>query len=358
MHAGRESSRAGAAVSTWTDDDAASAIRRRQGRSDATAGASQASVRRRRNALRNARNGRVQLPPSSSRVARVLTTLLVAVVVGACGSSEAPSGSDSADGETGDFLLRAALTQALLPESLFGSGPVITITADRTVVTNGPVLAIFPGPLAPNLRGRSITAAGVERIVNGARTLGLLEGDGVFSPADVAPGAQQGRVELIVDGALRTITGDPGRVMQCIRAPCEPAPSSPEAFATFWQALLDLPSMMPEELGREFAYEPEAWALLIGIQPPDDDGIASQVVEWPLERALADTGRPTGDGPLPRCGTVRGADAAVLTDAFAGANQLTTWIDRGGAEGDAVSIAVRPLLTGEDACRELFGIEE
>jgi hypothetical protein len=220
------------------------------------------------------------------------------------------------------------------------------------------VPAIFPGPLAPNLRGRSITEAGYERIVNGARTLGLLDGNGDFSPGDVAPGAQQGRVELVVDGALRTIVGDPNRVIQCVRAPCDPAPSTPEAFATFWQALLDLPSMMPEELGEEFAYQPEAWALLIGVQPPDGGGIAPQVVDWPIERALADIGRPVGDGLLPRCGTVRGADAGVLTAAFGAANQLTRWVDPGGAERDSVSIAVRALMPGEDACRELFGIEE
>jgi hypothetical protein len=165
-------------------------------------------------------------------------------------------------------------------------------------------------------------------------------------------------VDLLVDGELRTITGDPGRLMQCVRAPCNPPPATPEAFATFWHALLDLPSTLGDELGEEAEYEPEAFALLIGIEPIDGGGIAPQVVRWPLDTALADTGRAVGDGPVPRCATVRGADARILAGAFAGANQLTRWVDAGGAEVDSLSIAVRPLMPGEDACKELFGIEE
>jgi hypothetical protein len=54
---------------------------------------------------------------------------------------------------------------------------------------------------------------------------------------------------------------------------------------------------------------------------------------------------------------VTGEDAATLETAFAAANQLTMWVDEGGDEADAVSIAVRPLLPGEDPCQELFGID-
>lgn len=295
---------------------------------------------------------------SWSPIRRVAVAAALLVAFSGCGSAGSSPGDTGPDEVAGDVLLRATVTQALPPESLFTWLPTITITADRTVVTAGPVPAIFPGPLLPNVLGRSITAAGYERLVGGARTLGLLEGNGDFSPSDVMPGSQLGRVELLVDGALRTITGNPTLVMHCVAAPCDPVPGTPEAFGVFWQALLDLPSTLGGDLGREFAYEPEAFALLIGIEPMDAGGIAPQVVGWPLDTALADIGLPVGDRLVPRCGTIRGEDAAILAAAFSRANQLTRWVDRGGAEADAVAIAVRPLLPGEDVCRDLFGLEE
>ena len=54
---------------------------------------------------------------------------------------------------------------------------------------------------------------------------------------------------------------------------------------------------------------------------------------------------------------VEGEDAATLEAAFAAANQLTQWVDAGGDPADAVSIAVRPLLPGDDPCMDLFGVD-
>ena len=286
---------------------------------------------------------------------RFVAAVVLAAAVGGCGEpGTTPSGTPPPAG----FLLRASLTQALAPENVFAWTPPVTITGDRILVTTGPVPAIFPGPLLPNLRGREISQAGYDRIVGEARSLGLLDGNGDFSPPDVAPGSQLGRIELLVDGELRVLTGDPNRVIQCIRAPCVPPPATPEAFAALWQALSDLPGLLPDELGPEFGYRPDGYALLIGIQPPDDAGIAPQLREWPLDTPLAELGRPIGDAAGPRCGTVEGDDAATLTTAFEGANQLTRWFDRGAEGAGGVAIAVRALLPGEDVCLELFGIGE
>ena len=257
------------------------------------------------------------------------------------------------------YLLRASLTQALPPENVFAWTPAVTITGDLVVVTSGEVPAIFPGPLVPNLRGREISRAGYDRIVSQARTLGLLDGDGDFSPPDVAVGMQLGRIEISVDGGSHILTGDPSRVIQCIRAPCDPPPATPEAFATFWQQLSDLPANVGDELGPEFGYRPDGFALLIGVEHADGGaGIEPRVRQWPLATPLADLGRPIGDRLLPRCATVEGDDAATLATEFEASDQLTRWVDPGGAAADALSIAVRPLVPGEDVCGELFGITE
>ncbi len=156
---------------------------------------------------------------------------------------------------------------------------------------------------------------------------------------------------------MRQITGDPNRTIECITTPCDPAPGSPEAFGTFWRELGDLRSLVGDELGADAPYHPEGYALLIGVTPPDDAGLAPQVLPWPLETPLAETGMPIGDADLPRCATVEGEDAATLEAAFAAANQLTQWVDAGGDPADAVSIAVRPLLPGDDPCMDLFGVD-
>jgi hypothetical protein len=50
-------------------------------------------------------------------------------------------------------------------------------------------------------------------------------------------------------------------------------------------------------------------------------------------------------------------DVAALRTAFADADAKTLWVDAGAEEGNAFPVTVRPLLPGEDACREVFGIE-
>ena len=67
-------------------------------------------------------------------------------------------------------------------------------------------------------------------------------------------------------------------------------------------------------------------------------------------------GKPIGSEPAPRCGTVRGADAATLRPSLEAANQLTRWVDKDADRADATAIQVRPMVPGEDVCLEVFGL--
>ena len=278
---------------------------------------------------------------------------LVVLLAGCSSVGGSPTPSSGA----AQYALRATQHQSIPPESQFTWLPYALITADGLVVTQGPVPAIFPGPLLPNLQGAPISEAGYDRVVTRARALGLLDGDGDVTPPETMPGSLSGLIELRVEGALRQITGDPNRTIECITTPCDPAPGSPEAFGTFWREIGDLRSLVGDELGADAPYHPEGYALLIGVTPPDDAGLAPQVLPWPLETPLAATGMPIGDADLPRCATIEGEDAATLEATFAAANQLTQWADAGGDAADAMSIAVRPLLPGDDPCMELFGVD-
>ena len=159
-------------------------------------------------------------------------------------------------GGTAPYALRATQHQSIPPEAQFTWLPYALITADGVVVTQGAVPAIFPGPLLPNLQGAPISEAGYDRVVERARALGLLDGDGDFTPPEPMPGSLSGLIELRVDGSMRQITGDPNRTIECITTPCDPAPGTPEAFGTFWRELGDLRSLVGDELGSRRSVSP------------------------------------------------------------------------------------------------------
>lgn len=285
--------------------------------------------------------------------------LAVVAVVAACVGSSTPSAPNpSPSGPAAPaYRLRATMTQAIPPLSRFGWLPVVAITGDLQVVVAGPMIDLYPGPLLPNLQARPISADGFAKIVEQARALGLLAGDGDFTPPNVMPGASLGRIELVVDGVLHDLTGDPTRLIQCVAAPCIPAPGTPEAFATFWQELSDM-TWLEADLGPQTPYVADSYAILVDVEAVEDPQLPPGVVTWPLDTPLATFGKSVGNAAAPRCGMVGGADAATLRPALASANMLTHWVDKDAAPAAATAIQVRPMLPGEDVCRELFGLPD
>jgi hypothetical protein len=277
-------------------------------------------------------------------------------LVAACGSAGGTPGTSvggSPDSDAG-YALRAVVSQAIPPTARFTWLPYAFISSDGIVVTQGAVPAIFPGPLVAPLFRAQLSDAGYDQVVERARSLGLLDGSGNFSPPNPMPGSMSGTIDLLVDGAMREITGDPNANIQCITTPCDAAPGTPEAFGSFWMDLGNLRALVGDELGPDAEYHPEGYALLVGTPPPDNSGIEPQVVNWVLDIPLAEIGEPIGADPFPTCGAVRGDDAATLEAAFASANQLTMWVDT--TVSEPVSITVRPLLPGDDPCADLFGV--
>ena len=164
---------------------------------------------------------------------RRLSIVAISLAAAACGAG-APSGSPTpasslAPGPSVDpsaAWLRASTTQAIPPLDEFAVPDPATITSDGRYVTVGPVDAMYPGPLLPNLRERPITDEGRQRILDEANRLGLLGGQTDFT-GDAIPGALTGHLELTVDGRRVTLTGDPTAQIQCVTTPCDPPPGTP-----------------------------------------------------------------------------------------------------------------------------------
>ena len=285
---------------------------------------------------------------------RLAALLLAATILGACsGATLTPSPSPQpSPPPDAAFLLRATFVQALPPSATFGILPMLVVTLDGRVLAGAPVPAIFPGPLLMPLSQRQLTAAGWNRVITAARTAGLLGSANDFTGGALAPGSAAGRLELVVDGKLVTLTGDPSRVMQCITAPCVPQPGTPEAFGGFWSQLTDLGGQLGADIGPEVAYVPTGFAVIVGAPPAQDANLPQVRARWPLATRFAAFGKPLADGSGGRCGTVTGADATTLGPLLQAANQLTPWQDP--ADGSVRGLTVRALLPGdEDPCTGL-----
>lgn len=308
-----------------------------------------------------------------ARFARFVPFAIVAVLVAACtGVAASPSPQQttplvadptpvmptpvptpqvwpSADPNVQGYWLRLSTTQAIAPVYRFAQMDPVVITGDGKVVTGGAVPAIFPGPLVVPLVSRQLTDAARAAILKLATDLGLMGRQTDFVGGPPLAGGIMGHIQISVDGKLVELTGMPD--VQCASTPCNPAPATPEAFALFWQRMLDL-SWLGAEIGAETPYTPAGYSVLVGPMPDAQGGITPTITDWPLDDQLAAMGIDAGEGY--RCATFTGGAVAVLKAAFDKANALTAWT-QDPVFSAAWGLTVVPLVPGQDACRTTFG---
>ncbi len=293
------------------------------------------------------------LTPAPRRTAPIL----LAVLVAACGAGPASSTrppveptpviAQPSPDTAGGYWLRMRTSQAIPPVNLFAVQPTAVITGDGQYLVQGAVPAIFPGPLIVPLFGRQLSEVGRAQILAWADDLGLLSGQADYTGSDGLAGGITGQIELTVDGRIITLTGPPDAA-----AP-DPEPGSAQAFGELWRRIADLPQTLPAALGPEVPYGPTAYAILVGAPPEPQAGLPQPIADWPLDTPMATFGGPVANGTA-RCGLVEGEEAAILQPALLQANQLTQWVQD--PETSATfGLTVRPIVAGENPCREIFG---
>jgi hypothetical protein len=145
----------------------------------------------------------------------VVPAVAIAILAACSGTAPAPTPEPTPPADA-TALLRVTQVQALPPGATFGLLPTIVITLDGRVLSAGAVPAIFPGPLVGPIIERAISAAGWAKIVTAAREAGLLTGVGDFTGGVMPPGSVATRLEIVADGRVFVLTGDPTRIMVCI----------------------------------------------------------------------------------------------------------------------------------------------
>jgi hypothetical protein len=234
--------------------------------------------------------------------------------------------------------------------------PVLTLYGDGCIVTEGPMIEIFPQPILPNLLVTCVNEEGVQAILQAAQEAGLLEGDAHYG------------MDLIADAATTVFEINAGDKSVTVSAyalseggAIEDPNATPEAaeararLAEFRGKMTDLKSWLPANVfvSEEQPFEFERFQLI--FQPADapdapvaPTDIEVQKVEWPLTTPIAQFGQPYDVLQQARCGVVEGADVATLLPVLQEANQLTRFV----SEEMEYVVYLRPLLAGEESCQE------
>ena len=287
------------------------------------------------------------------RLARPAALLAVAVLAAACvGGAGAAGPTPSPKPEDPDKVIFRVSWEGgfVTPEMLLGRLPVVTVYADGRVITLGPVPAIYPGPLMPNLLEQTLSPEGLDSLIQLARDKDLLKDvkydfPGIADAADTV-------LEINLDGksyrlsAYALAEAVDGGVAPAIEVP--PADvAGRAAMREFIDALTQIPS--DDFVDEQHAYDFEALRLYVtkaaivedsefpGEQPP---------IAWPLDD-LATAGEPVENSPVgARCLVVEGDDLEAIKPLLDGANQLSVFE----SEGAFYSLIPRPLYPDESGC--------
>lgn len=279
--------------------------------------------------------------------------LLTLLVVGCKGAAPSPSPAPSPTpspvpspslAPAAGFYLRASYTQALPPRFTFAWLPILTVADGVLYDGNVAIDLIFPGPITIVPIARTITDAGIAALIDEARRLGMLDGNGDFTGGAPMPGSRLGHIELVVDGQTYSLTGNPDAMIVCVRAPCEAPPGAPAAFGAFWQELTMAGTWLESELGPMQDWTPERVALL--LTAPTDQGMPNVTAEWPFDTSIAEAGVAFPGEEGDRCVTLSGDALAALWPTLRDANQLTVLVDQ---QGNRAAPVVRVLVPGDES---------
>lgn len=260
------------------------------------------------------------------------------------------AGTPVAEDPARQLLLRVSLAGGFVPAIVnVARLPLASVYADGSVVTEGPMIEIYPQPILPNLRRTVLTPEGLAAVLDTAETaIAPLDGQVL----EGAPVTDMPDTVFTLLGSDRTLTAsayalgfDEATVPVAARA-------GRAALVALRDLLFDLPGKL--EAG-QVASADEAfpidrlrvYALPIDpANPPGDPDLPQEPIAWPLATDLADFGasaEPPLDAEGFRCDAIAGEDAATLVRALATANQLTPW-ESGGAR---YVLWIRPLLPDE-----------
>lgn len=265
---------------------------------------------------------------------RTITTLVaVALAAVACGGA-GDSSDTTVAGNSDTVLLTITSEGGFIPvEFNLDRMPRYQLMTDGTLFYQGPVPAIFPGPMLTNVQVTSLDTAVRDEVLALVEELGL---PGIDEQID------NSGAETIADASTEFVTyyDETGthRLGVYALGLTDGVDRSPERLL-----MTELVEILDEATatGESTAYQPEV--LQVAAGPGVAEPGMSTVEPWPLEMTFSDMDE-WGAGW--RCSSVEGEVVDSLIQVFSEANQATLW-DTGSEE---LALRARPLLPGETAC--------
>lgn len=261
--------------------------------------------------------------------------------------SDSPDTSDLGEARTNyspdEVVLRVEYLGGFVPVQTIPTRlPVLTLYGDGRVITEGPQIAIYPGPALPNILERRISPADLTRLVKMAVDAGVGSGAdyGFPSVADVPETKfTVSTSEGVLTSQVMALGFDEGLTPAQIEAR--------KKLQDLQSALTDLPGTLgADAAGEETPYEPTALAAVNWPYVDPEDGLTQAEQAWP---GPALPGESMGLSDL-LCVLVTGDDLAAVLDAASAANTMTPWV----SDGQRYFVAFRPLLPDESTCADLY----
>jgi hypothetical protein len=247
-----------------------------------------------------------------------------------------------------EVVLRVDIVDGFVPaEFVVTRLPIISVYGDGRVITEGPVITIYPGPALPNILVRTISMAGVDALVRRALASGVGRDTDLGQPP--VADAPSTRFTVLTDaGSQVTQVNALGIGDEDYGLTAEQR-SARRALRDLLNDLADLPGTLgPDAAGAQRPYEPDAVAAVsqAWTDPGSTDIPAQPERAWPGPTL---PGESMGNRPGLGCVMVTGTGAATVLAAATSANVLTPWT----SDGHRWLVRFRPLLPEETSCADL-----
>jgi hypothetical protein len=257
----------------------------------------------------------------------------VALAVSACGGGGGSGAEVPADPDAP--VVQVHSEGGFLPvEISLGRGPRYTLLADGRLIHEGPVIAIYPGPLLPNYLVSQINEDQMNTVLELVDEIGL---PGMENEID------DSAASFIADASTEVVTywDTEGEHTYSVYAlGIEPDSSNPSTTA-FTELLVVLDQFAAQ--GSAVAYEPEQVRVIAGVGFVDPE--FTDVRDWPLDNIEFSDWETLPNGWM--C-TIYGPE---VLDTFADASQTTQWTHPDPMmDAPAFTLLVRPLHPGEPNC--------